>query len=62
LRFFRVTQRGGGCLGVFHHGLEMNGAAEGVKHRLVEHFRKRRMREDGVHQIGLGGFQGLATT
>ena len=36
----------------------MDGAAIGVKHRLVHHLRQGRVREDGVHQIGLGRLHG----
>src|SRR5262245_8762637 len=35
----------------------MNDASEGIEHAFVHGFRKRRMREDGVDQVFLGGFE-----
>src|ERR1043166_9063669 len=37
--------------------LDVQHAAVGVEHRLFHHFRQRRMREDGVHQLFFGGLQ-----
>jgi hypothetical protein len=33
--------------------LNVDGAAVSVEHAFAHHFRKRRMREDGLHQLGL---------
>src|SRR5262245_25529638 len=35
----------------------MNDAPEGIEHAFVHGFRKRRVREDGVHQVFFGGFE-----
>jgi hypothetical protein len=41
------------------HGAALNvdGAAVGVEHAFAHHLGKRRMREDGLHQLGFGGLQ-----
>ena len=43
-----------GADALHRHGSDVDGAAVGVKHRLVHHLRQRRVREDRVHQLGLG--------
>src|SRR5205823_5110738 len=61
-RLLRMPQRlrRGLCLDVRQgHRSEVEGAAIGVKHGLVHRLGDRRVREDGPHQLALGGLQGL---
>ena len=38
----------------------MDYATIGIQHAFMHHFTKRRVREDGVHEFGFGGFQSAA--
>ncbi len=48
------TRRDPGLAGAI---LDVNHPPEGIQHALVHHFRQRRMREDRVHQLFLGGLE-----